>query len=131
VWVTPAGDFIIVDYKATSKKIGPSTEDDLYDSYKKQMEVYQWLLRQNGYKVSNTGYFVYCNGKTDVEAFDARLEFDVDVLAYKGKTDWIENTLWNIKNCLEENSIPQSGKYCDYCKYRAAASDVLIKHPLA
>ena len=32
VWVTPTGELIIVDYKATSKKVGPSTEDDLYDS---------------------------------------------------------------------------------------------------
>ena len=48
VWVNPAGEFIIVDYKATSKKIGPSTEDDLYNSYKRQLEIYQWLFRQNG-----------------------------------------------------------------------------------
>jgi len=38
------------------------------DGYKRQMEIYQWLLRQNGLKVSDTGYFVYCNGKTDRKA---------------------------------------------------------------
>src|SRR3989344_6252639 len=48
VWVTPAGEFIIVDYKATSKKVGPTSADDLYDSYKRQMEIYQWHVRQRG-----------------------------------------------------------------------------------
>ncbi len=32
IWVNPDGEFIVVDYKATSKKQGPTTEDDLYDS---------------------------------------------------------------------------------------------------
>lgn len=130
VWEDDNGKLIIVDYKATSKIGQVSIHAPWQNAYKRQMEVYQWLFRQNGFEVSDVGYFVYCNGKTDVEAFDARLEFDVDVLAYKGKTDWIENTLWNIKSTLEENTLPQAGKYCDYCKYRAAASDVLIKHPL-
>src|SRR3989344_182757 len=44
VWVNPEGEFIVVDYKATSQKIGPSSEDDLYDQYKRQMEIYQWLF---------------------------------------------------------------------------------------
>ena len=44
------------------------------------MEVYQWLFRQNGYKVSDTGYFVYCNGNTDRQAFDAKLEFDITLI---------------------------------------------------
>ena len=65
MWQTPLGELIIVDYKATSKKEGPSTEDDLYDSYKRQMEIYQWLFRRNGFKVSPVGYFVYANGDSD------------------------------------------------------------------
>ena len=67
VWVNPAGEFIIVDYKATSKKIGPSSEEVLYDSYKRQMVIYQWLFRQNGFAVSPVGYFVYVNGKSDAD----------------------------------------------------------------
>ena len=36
---------------------------------KRQMEIYQWLLRKNGFKVSDTGYFVYANGITDARSF--------------------------------------------------------------
>lgn len=74
VWKNTDGELIIVDYKATSKKEGPSTTDDLYDSYKRQIEIYQWLFRQNEFKVSNIGYFVYANGKSDAKAFDGKLE---------------------------------------------------------
>jgi hypothetical protein len=44
------------------------------DDYKKQMEVYHWLLRQNGLNTSNTGYFVYCTGRPDEKAFDEKDE---------------------------------------------------------
>lgn len=71
LWQNSQGEYIVVDYKSTSKnekitKLNKSWQD----GYKRQMEIYQWLLRKNGYKVSDTGYFVYCNGKTDKEAFD-------------------------------------------------------------
>jgi len=81
------------------------------------MEVYQWLLRQNGYKVSDTGYFVYCNGSTDKQAFDAKLEFDITLINYKGNPDWVEPTLLRIKNCLESGEIPEASPECDYCAY--------------
>jgi len=33
VWINPEKELIIVDYKATSKKVGPTSEEDLFDSY--------------------------------------------------------------------------------------------------
>jgi len=132
VWVTPAGDFIIVDYKATSKKIGPSTEDDLYDSYKKQMEVYQWLFRKNGFTVSPTGYFVYVNGKSDADAFDGKLEFDIELIPYTGSDTWVEPAIFDMKKMLMSDEIPPVGKAfgggpCEYCTYREDAGKTLLK----
>jgi hypothetical protein len=126
VWVTPQGELIIVDYKATSKKVGPATEDDLYDSYKRQMEIYQWLFRQNGHKVSPTGYFVYANGKTDGKAFDAKLEFDIVLIPYTGSDAWVEPTLHRLREMLDSDAIPAIGTAfgggpCDFCTYRDAA----------
>jgi hypothetical protein len=130
VWVTAAGEFIIVDYKATSKKVGPSSEDDLYDSYKKQMEIYQWLFRQNGFAVSPVGYFVYVNGKSDAEAFDGRLEFDIKLIPYTGSDAWVEGALIDLKATLSSDEIPEigisfGGGPCDYCTYRESAGKAL------
>ncbi len=124
VWVNPAGELIIVDYKATAKDTKPTLDAPWQDGYKRQMEIYQWLFRQNNFPVSETGYFVYCNGKRDRAAFDAKLEFDIDLIAYKGKTDWIESVLADIKQCLMSDKIPSSGPECDFCTYRAAISQL-------
>jgi PD-(D/E)XK nuclease superfamily len=132
VWVNPAGELIIVDYKATSKKVGPSSEDDLYDSYKKQMEVYQWLFRKNGFKVSPTGYFVYANGKADAEAFDGKLEFDIELIPYTGSDTWVEPAIFDLKKMLVSEEIPAAGTSfgggpCEYCTYRENAGKILME----
>jgi PD-(D/E)XK nuclease superfamily len=126
VWVNPEGELIIVDYKATSKKTGPSSEDDLYDSYKRQMEIYQWLFRQNGFSVSPTGYFVYVNGKSDAKVFDLKLEFDVEFIPYTGSDSWVESALFDLKEMLMSDEIPPIGTSfgggpCEYCTYRESA----------
>jgi len=126
LWQNSKGEYIVVDYKATSKngKI-EELDQDWQDSYKRQMEVYQWLLRQNGYKVSNTGYFVYCNGIKDKEAFDAKLEFDVTLISYDGNDDWVEKTIIDAHQCLKSNTIPEADPDCDYCAYRKAVGEVM------
>ena len=118
LWQSSKGEYIVVDYKSTSKAEDITALDkDWQDGYKRQMEIYQWLVRQNGYKVSDTGYFVYCNGKTDRQAFDAKLEFDLTLIAYKGDDSWIEKTIAKIHKCLNSDKMPKSNPECDYCNY--------------
>jgi hypothetical protein len=124
IWINPQKEFIIVDYKATAKDEEVSLDADWQIGYKRQMEIYQWLFRQNGFKVSKTGYFVYCNGKTDVRNFDAKLEFDIKIIPYIGNTDWIEEVINSAYKCLNKNEIPQSSPECDYCNYRFAAREL-------
>jgi hypothetical protein len=117
VWVNPAGELIIVDYKATAKDGEVNLDAAWQDGYKHQMEIYQWLFRQNGHKVSSTGYFVYCNGKRDREAFDAKLEFDIKLIPYKGDDSWVEGVVTQAWQCLQ-GELPASGRDCDFCLYR-------------
>jgi hypothetical protein len=79
------------------------------------MEIYQWLVRENNHKVSNTGYFVYCNGKTDREAFDGKLEFDVVLIPYEGDDSWVEKIVKDIHKCLNRKKPPEKASSCDYC----------------
>jgi RecB family exonuclease len=127
IWVTSEGEVIIVDYKSTSKEEKVSLDKEWQIGYKRQMEVYQWLFRQNGFKVSSTGYFVYCNGKTDREAFDAKLEFEIDLIPYTGNDSWVEKALTDIRACLMNEKLPAPAKACDYCSYRKAARDVQME----
>ena len=118
VWINSKNELIIVDYKSTSKESEVNLDAEWQDGYKRQMEIYQWLFRKNGFEVSETGYFVYCNGKTDRVAFDGKLEFDIKLIPYKGKTEWIEPTIKKIYECLNSKEIPTASPDCDFCNYR-------------
>lgn len=118
VWINSKEELIIVDYKATSTKKDVSLDDR--DSYKRQMEVYQWLFRKNGFTVSDTGYFVYCNGDSGRGKFTDSLQFKVSLLPYVGNDSWVENTLYEIKECLVKDELPNPTKDCVYCEYIAA-----------
>ncbi|HBK33436.1 TPA: hypothetical protein DEP34_05170 [Candidatus Uhrbacteria bacterium] len=120
LWMGEDDKVIVVDYKATSKVGEVGIGADWQMSYKRQMEMYQWLLRRNAFDVSETGYFVYCNGQTDRKAFDGKLEFDVKLIAYCGDDTWVEPTLEKISACLKSKEIPVPTHDCDYCAYREA-----------
>jgi CRISPR/Cas system-associated exonuclease Cas4 (RecB family) len=124
IWIDPQGELIIVDYKATAKNGEINLDADWQMAYKRQMEIYQWLFRKNGFKVSDTGYFVYVNGKTDREAFDGKLEFDVYLIPYQGDDSWIEKTIGEIHQCLINNQLPESSKDCVFCRYRQTVKGV-------
>jgi CRISPR/Cas system-associated exonuclease Cas4 (RecB family) len=122
IWVNDANQLIVVDYKATSKNQEVSIDSDWQISYKRQLEIYQWLLRQNGFDVSDTGYFVYTNARQDLDGFGDRLEFRTKLIPYTGKADWIEPTLLEMKACMESNEMPPVGQAamggeCEFCAY--------------
>jgi len=126
LWQNSKQEFIVVDYKATAKKEEiTALNQDWQDSYKRQMEIYQWLLRNNDCLVSDTGYFVYCNGKADKASFNAKLEFDLTLIPYTGTDTWVEQTLFDIHKCLQKDVVPESAPDCDYCAYREAAGEVV------
>lgn len=126
IWVNPQGELIVIDYKATSKdgKI-ESLDEDWHRGYKRQIEVYQWLLRQNGFKVSDMGYWFYANASKDREAFDGRLDFELTLVPHKGDASWVEPALLKIKETLEQGAVPAPADSCDYCNYRTAAGRAL------
>jgi len=114
----------IVDYKSTSKPSEVNLDADWQDGYKRQMEIYQWLFRKNGFKVSDIGYFVYCNGITDNEKFDAKLEFDIKIIPYKGNDKWIGAKLKEIKRVLAGDNMPEASPNCNHCKYRDSIENI-------
>lgn len=125
IWIdNKTKELIVVDYKATAKDDEVTLDADWQIGYKRQMEIYQWLLRQNGFKVADTGYFVYCNGQKSNKSFEGKLDFDIKLIPYTGKTDWIENALFEIKSCLDSKVVPVSNDSCDYCQYIESINNV-------
>lgn len=133
VWANPDGELMVVDYKATAKQSEVSIDSDWQISYKRQLEVYQWLLRQNGFVVNDTGYFVYTNGRFDLDGFNDHMEFKTKLIPYTGNDAWIEPTLEKIKACLESDDMPAVGAAamggpCDFCEYAKARTALTVGH---
>jgi CRISPR/Cas system-associated exonuclease Cas4 (RecB family) len=132
VWVNDLSELIVVDYKATSKSKDVSIDSDWQISYKRQMEVYQWLLRQNGFTVSDTGYFVYTNARVDMDGFGDKLEFKTKLIPYTGNDSWVEPTLAKMKACMESDEMPPVGDHimgghCEFCTYARQRTELTLK----
>jgi len=113
------GKLIVVDYKATAKDGEVGIDAGWQIGYRRQMEFYQWLLRQNGLDVDDTGYFVYCNGDRSQDRFDGAVRFKVSVISYTGNTKWVERTLLAARACLESDIPPAPTENCEQCAYLA------------
>lgn len=129
LWQDKKDEYIVVDYKSTSKlgKIEELGDAPWHDAYRRQMEIYQWLLRQNGLRVSNTGYWVYCNARKDKKGFDGKLEFELTLVSHVGKDGWVEPTLAEIKECLDSDEMPKPSPNCDHCKYARSRTELTLK----
>ena len=117
------GALHIIDYKSTAQMghnpkpldesfIAPPLNPKKIDykaSYRRQMDMYQWIMKRKGFDVSNTGYFVYVDGQhldqtgmidTDdpVKAF---MEFKTAIIPYQGDDSWVERVLHKIRDGIE------------------------------
>jgi hypothetical protein len=119
IWVDKEGTLYVVDYKATAKELPVTTlgTANYHNTYRRQMEFYQWLLAQNGHKVSNTGYFVYATGDNTLPDFSDTLKFRTHLIPHQGNTDWVETTLDKLIECASAETLPQSNPTCLYCKF--------------
>jgi len=120
VWIKPNGELIISDVKATSKKEFNWFETYKYDyakGYKRQIEMYQWLFRKNGFKVSNEGFLVYFNGLRNEPMFNRQLKFELHLIRLECNDEWVEETIIKAKKLLQINDLPSASKKCSTCLY--------------
>lgn len=138
VWEDEDGKLIVVDYKATAKAEpvkALGAEGTWHDMYRRQMEIYQWLLAQNGFEVNPTGYFVYATGSWAHEKFDNVVKFETHVFGHHGKFDWVDRVIKNMKKVLDDDEIPEVGykvmdpsKPCEFCDYSKSRTELTLKH---
>jgi CRISPR/Cas system-associated exonuclease Cas4 (RecB family) len=128
LWQNSKDEYIVLDYKSTSKmgKIEELGDKSWHDQYRRQLAVYIWLLRGNGLKVSSTGYWVYANAIKDRKGFDARLEFDLTLIQETINDDWVEPTLLKIKQTLDSDDMPKNADSCEYCGYSKARTQLTL-----
>jgi len=120
VWIdTDTNELVIIEYKSTSTQ----SEIDLNDGtpwkeqYKRQIDIYQWLFKMNGFPVADDSVFLYSNGIKTSKKFNDVMKFKTYVLEYKGSTEWVEPKILEIKKILDQRSVPNLNEDCDTCSY--------------
>ncbi len=121
LWQDSTGELIVADYKATARAETPTT-GGLYPSYQRQMEVYQFLVRRQGFQVSDRGWFVYANGDARAGEFGDTLRFTTHMVPYDGDDAWVLDTFRRVIATVEGDQVPGPGEDCEWCRYVGKAA---------
>jgi len=133
------GELHIVDYKSTAQMsstpapldesfIAPPTDPKKIDykaGYRRQMEMYQWILRRKGFPVSDTGYFLYVDGQHINESgmidsedpSQAWMRFNTAIIKYVGDDSWVEATIIQAKRTLGSEHAPKHTEGCEFGRF--------------
>ena len=110
-----SGELHVVDYKstATGRNNTVSLEGHYKKAYKRQIDIYQWILKDKGFPVSDIGYFVYVDadqhgpaGMLSSDKNRATMQFSAVLLPYRGQTDWVDSVIGSIAKTLREDTCP-------------------------
>ena len=131
VWVKPNGELILSDVKSTSKNNFDWEETwNKYEypkGYRRQLEMYQWLFRKNGFKVSDTAYLVYFNGLKNEPMFNQTLKFELHLIKLDCNDSWVSEAICEAKNLMDQDIYPDGSFGCDTCRYLKKRWDVSQK----
>ena len=101
---------IVLDYKTR----GFPLKEDTHKHYQDQMDIYNFLLRKNGYATEDYTYLLFYHPHQVEE--NGHVCFNTDLV--KIKVD-IENAEKIFKKAVQvlENDIPASSEECGFCKW--------------
>lgn len=128
IWLDPeTGLLHVVEYKSTYRTDDPELVGSAMEAYMRQDEFYQFLLRKNGFKVSDRAFvlFVNANPHADLEkeVFDPTGSFyhmphHPPVLrSFLGNTEWIPQALQEINELLRQDELPPHSSGCDHARF--------------
>jgi hypothetical protein len=127
LWCDDEGGIHVVDYKATKSRSAPAMNAPWHDSYRRQADMYQWMLRGLGVDVSPTAYFLFCV-VDESRGFAGSLNFTHQVVPYEGSDGWIPGKLKEFRAAMAAPTMPSTTLAdCDACRSRAALREAFIE----
>lgn len=125
LWVGPDGAVHVVDYKTTASKSALQMDQPWHDGYRRQMEIYQWLLRGQGLPISDVAYFLFCV-VDESQGFDGALRFSSHVVPFHGNDQWVPERLSEMAAVMAADRMPRMGPDCQPCEYRGKVRAALL-----
>ena len=118
----------LVDFKSTAQ-LGenPSPinlEGKWKQGYKRQMDMYLWIGKRKGLPMSNDCFFLYVDGKHEGltgmglgKTSLPKLEFTPSWIHYAANDEWVEPTLFRVKETLHKEECPSHDSDCEYALF--------------
>jgi len=116
LWRGADGRIFVADYKATAKA-AHVTSATLHPAYRRQADVYQFLVAQQGLEVSDRAWFVYANGLKTAEGFHDTLRFDTKLVPYDGDRSWVAGAFREAVSLVVSGPAPNPGAECPWCRF--------------
>jgi hypothetical protein len=88
-------------------------------AYRRQADVYQFLVAQQGLEVSDRAWFVYANGLKTGDGFHDTLRFDTRLVPYDGDRRWVMDAFRAAVTLVLSGHVPDPGPECLWCKFAA------------
>lgn len=110
----------VVDYKSSG-----SREITIYDDYRKQMEIYSYLLAQNGFKVQPHAYFVFYVVQKDGGGFKNSLPFKEELREIQVNPEWVDSMFERAVQTARGPVPPECAPECKHCAFVGQASEFI------
>ena len=114
-------ELIVVDYKsqASVNEVEHQSylDSGFHESYKHQMDFYNYLLGLMGYKTADTSYFLVVNANRSADEFNGLMQFSETLVPYKHDTSWIESKVFEMIDCMNHEKVPINHPSCEGCAY--------------
>lgn len=114
------GSLAVVDYKSSGSK-----EITIYDDYKKQMDIYNFILSRKGYQTQPNAYFVFYQVDKTGGGFSNVLPFREELKTVNVNKDWVSDVFEKAVKVARQEEAPQNLSHCDHCHYVKMASQLL------
>ena len=103
----------LADYKGGA--VSSSGVSELHQSFRNQMDIYLWIAKQLDPRMTNRTFFYY--KKLKKEDFMDKSKFITEIVEYIANDAWVEETILNLKKCLDNTSPPKANEECKHCQY--------------
>ena len=108
--LTNGKKLIVLDYKTR----GFPLKEDTHTHYQTQLDLYNFLLRKNGYETANYAYLLFYHPNRVTET--GEVMFHTDLIRMEIDVKNGEKVFREAVNTLDGPS-PEPGKDCNYCKW--------------
>ncbi len=101
---------IVLDYKTR----GYPLKEDTANHYQNQLDIYNFLLRKNGYKTEDYAYLIFYHPSHVNE--NGLISFNTDLVKIEVSIENAES-IFNEALRILDGDIPPSSENCGYCKW--------------